>query len=189
MTESHRHPNVLDASSVCLVVVDVQERFRTVQKRFPDMLANCVRLVRTFRALEIPVLATEQYPRGLGHTVQELLDALGGETPVDEKSVFSCCGSGEFVSRLEATGAKQVLVCGIETHVCVSQTVHDLLQRGYAVQVAGDAVASRREADGELGLRKMERSGAIVTTAEAAAFELLEEATHPRFKEVQSLYK
>jgi len=186
---STRHPNVLRIESSCLVVVDVQERFRAVQAHFDDMVAGCVRLVRTFRALGAPVLVTEQYPRGLGHTVPELVEALGSGSPVDEKMVFSCCGSSEFVSRLEATGAKQVLVCGIETHVCVNQTVHDLLARGHAVHVAADAVESRKATDREVALRKMAGSGAVVTTTEMAAFELLNEATHPKFKEVQSLFK
>lgn len=187
-TMTSRHPNVLRLESACLVVVDVQERFRSVQEHFDDMVRGCVKLVRTFRALDAPVLATEQYPRGLGHTVPELREALG-EIDVAEKMVFSCCGSSDFQTRLQRTGATQVLVCGIETHVCVNQTVHDLLERGYAVQVAADAVESRRASDREIGLRKMERSGAVITTCEMAAFELLSEATHPKFKEVQSLFK
>ena len=186
---SSRHPNVLRLESSCLVVVDVQERFRAAQEHFGEMVAGCVKLVRTFRVLDAPVLVTEQYPRGLGHTAPELMEALGAATEIDEKMVFSCCGSSEFSSRLQRAGATQVLVCGIETHVCVNQTVHDLLERGYSVHVAADAVESRHASDREIALQKMARSGAVITTTEMAAFELLGEATHPKFKEVQSLFK
>jgi nicotinamidase-related amidase len=183
-----RHPNVLEKDQACLVVVDVQERFRTVQRNFAEMLGGVVRLVRTFRILSLPVLVTEQYPQGLGRTAPELLEALGAED-VFTKTCFSSCGSEEFSSRLESLARRQVLVCGIETHVCVSQTVHDLLQRGFFVQVAVDAVESRKALDRELALGKMERSGAILTTTESAAFELLEDARNPKFREVQALFK
>jgi nicotinamidase-related amidase len=183
-----KHPSVLAAGRTCLVVVDVQERFRGVQKGFEQMLLGVVRLVSTFRILELPVLVTEQYPQGLGRSVPELLGALG-ENDAFTKTSFSACGSAAFCRRLTDLGRRQVLVCGIETHVCVSQTVHDLLARGYCVHVAVDAVESREAADRELALRKMERSGAILTTSEAAAFELLGGKDSPGFKAVQALFK
>ena len=183
-----KHSSVLAADRACLVVVDVQERFRGVQKGFEEMLSGVVRLVSTFRILELPVLVTEQYPRGLGRSVPELLRALG-EDAAFTKTSFSACGSAEFSRRLTDLGRRQVLVCGIETHVCVSQTVHDLLARGYTVHVAVDAVESRKEIDRELALRKMERSGAVLTTSESAAFELLEDKESPGFKAVQALFK
>jgi nicotinamidase-related amidase len=183
-----RHPNVLSESEVFLVVVDIQERFRTLQEHFARMVENSARLVKAFRILGLPVLVTEQYPKGLGLTVRELREALGEMTAL-EKTCFSSCGSEEFSARLKELRRIQALVCGIETHVCVSQTVHDLLRSGFSVHVAVDAVESRKELDREVALRKMERSGAILTTAEAAAFEVLADAKHPRFKEVQALFK
>lgn len=185
---TNHHPNVLSADEAFLVVIDVQERFRSLQKDFGRMVAGSVRLVQTFRLLELPILVTEQYPKGLGHTVRELRDVLGGSQALT-KTCFSSCGSEEFSNRLRDLGRRQALVCGIETHVCVSQTVHDLLQNGFAVQVAVDAVESRHASDRETALRKMERSGAILTTSEAAAFELLSDAKHPKFKDVQALFK
>jgi nicotinamidase-related amidase len=152
------------------------------------MLAGCVRLVKAFRALDLPILVTEQYPKGLGSTVPELRAALApGAIP--EKTAFSSYGCAGLPEALRATGARCVLACGIETHVCVNQSVHDLLAAGYAVHVAADAVESRRASDREAGLRKMERSGAVLTSCEMAAFELLRDAKHPRFKEVQALFK
>ena len=155
---------------------------------FDEMVAACVRLVKTFRILELPILATEQYPKGLGKTVPVLAEALGEPEP-EPKTGFSACGSETFSSRLVALRKEQALVCGIETHVCVSQTAHDLLQRGLSVHVAVDAVGSRDTMDRDVALRKMEGSGAVLTTSEAAAFELLVDAKHPRFKSVQALYK
>lgn len=184
-----KRPSILlDSGDSALVVVDVQERFRNVQAGFEAMVAGVVRLVRAFRILELPVLVTEQYPRGLGHTVRELRELLG-ENEVATKTCFSSCGSEEFSTRLARLGRKQVLVCGIEAHVCVSQTVHDLLERGFSVHLAVDAVESRKAVDREAALRRMERSGAVLTTSEMACFELLRDAKHPKFKEIQALFK
>jgi nicotinamidase-related amidase len=187
------HPHILEPESVALIVVDVQERFRQAMPGFEEMAAGCVRLVRTFRLLGLPVLATEQYPKGLGRTVAEVQEALAGPggtaTPIPEKTAFSSCGCGQVVESLGRWAPRHVVVCGIEAHVCVSQTVHDLLRAGHAVHVAVDAVESRRARDRDAALRKMERSGALPTTSEMAAFELLRDARHPRFKDVQALYK
>ncbi len=185
---TNHHPNVLSADEAFLVVIDVQERFRSLQKDFGRMLAAAVRLTRACRLLDVPILVTEQYPKGLGHTVPELEEALG-ERRAFTKTCFSSCGSEEFSQSLRALGRRQALVCGIEAHVCVSQTVHDLLQSGFRVQVAVDAVESRNPIDREVALHRMERSGAILTTSEAAAFELLSDAKNPKFKEVQAMFK
>jgi nicotinamidase-related amidase len=179
---------LLRPSQTFLVVIDVQERFRRLQPGFERMLAGVVRLTQTARLLEIPIFVTEQYPKGLGPTVQELQSVLG-ESPALSKTCFSACGSEELSRRLREIDGQQALVCGIEAHVCVSQTVHDLLGRGLEVQVAVDAVESRNALDREVALRRMERAGAVLTTTEAAAFELLGDARHPRFREVQALFK
>ena len=200
-----RHSNTLDPKKTVLLVVDVQERFRSLIAEFESMVKGCVKLVCTFRLLDLPILVTEQYPKGLGSTVPELKAALevkgstprasvassesSGEPLVLEKSTFSSYGCEALPSKLEVTGARSVLVCGIEAQVCVNQSVHDLLSAGYSVQVAVDAVQSRHLLDRDIALRKMEQSGAVLTTAEMAAFELLRDAKHPRFKEVQALFK
>lgn len=186
-----RHPGLLHPDHSALVVVDVQERFRAAIDGFDDMLVNVERLVRTFRILNLPILVTEQYPRGLGHTVPELLAAIGdlGDGTIPEKTAFSSMGCAGVPERLQQSGAETVVVCGIETHVCVNQTVHDLLAAGYAVHLPVDAVSSRRPSDRRAAIERLVCAGAVRSTAEMAAFELLRDAQHPSFKDVQALYK
>lgn len=194
MTNKHpglprRAPGLLCTDGACLIVVDIQERFRAVMADASALIDVSIRLVKTFRALELPIIVTEQYPQGLGNTVEELREALGGDVSPHAKTCFSSCGSDEVSSSLVERRTRQALVCGIEAHVCVLQTVHDLIQRGLSVHVAVDGVASRKTHDRDVALSRMERAGCVLTTSEAAAFELLEDARHPKFKEVQALYK
>lgn len=175
---------VLDRSRTALVVVDVQEAFRPAVLDFARVAHNAGVLVQGARALGIPVVATEQYPRGLGATVPEVAEHLDGAAPV-EKTVFSAAAAEGF----DLDGRDQALLCGIESHVCVSQTAHDLLDRGVEVHVARDAVSSRSEENLELGLHKMEGAGAVLTSVETALFELLGQAGSDEFKAVQRLIK
>ena len=170
---------LLERDRAALVVIDVQESFRPYAA-FEDVASACAKLVQAARILELPTLVSEQYPKGLGHTAPEL--GLTDERLI-EKTVFSAARADGF----DLAGREQAIVCGIETHVCVSQTVHDLLARGVEVHVPADAVGSRHEIDYERGLERMERAGAVVSTVEAALFELLERAGTPEFKAVQKL--
>jgi nicotinamidase-related amidase len=173
--------SLLERERTALVVVDVQEAFRTYAS-FARVAAQCAKLVEGARILELPRVVSEQYPRGLGPTAPEV--GLRDE-PRIEKSVFSAARAEGF----HLHGRAQAVVCGIETHVCVSQTVHDLLREGVEVHVPADAVGSRHEIDYERGLERLERAGAIVTTVESVLFELLERAGTPEFKAVQGLIK
>jgi len=173
----------LDRARAALVVIDVQEAFAKAVERFDEVAAQTAILVRGARTLGLPVLVTEQYPRGLGDTVEPVRAALGEEVARLPKTVFSAARADGF----DLQGRDQALVCGIETHVCVSQTVHDLLAGGVETHVAIDAVSSRTGANRELGLRKMEESGAILTSVETALFELLGEAGTDEFKTIQKL--
>ena len=170
---------LLSRSRSILIVVDVQEGFRAYST-FEEVAAACSKLVEAARILGVTTLVSEQYPKGLGHTAPEV--GLKDERLI-EKTVFSAVRADGF--RLD--GCDQAIVCGIETHVCVSQTVHDLLQRGVEVHVPADAVGSRHELDYQRGLERLDRSGAVVTSVEAVLFELLERAGTPEFKAVQSL--
>lgn len=170
---------LLARNRAALVVVDVQESFRPYAV-FGEVAGACAKLVQAARILELPALVSEQYPKGLGHTAPEV--GLTDE-PLIEKTVFSAARADGF----DLGGRDQAIVCGIEAHVCVSQTVHDLLDRGVEVHVPADAVGSRHEVDYERGIERMERAGAIVSTVEAALFELLERAGTPEFKAVQKL--
>jgi nicotinamidase-related amidase len=171
--------SLLSREHAALVVIDVQEGFRPYDA-FAEVASACAKLVQAARILELPTLVSEQYPKGLGHTAPEV--GLQDE-PRIEKSVFSAVRAEGF----DLGGASQALVCGIEAHVCVSQTVHDLLAAGVEVHVPADGVGSRHAIDYERGLERMERAGAIVGTVEASLFELLERAGTPEFKAIQKL--
>jgi nicotinamidase-related amidase len=171
--------SLLDRNRTALIVVDVQEGFRPYES-FAGVADACAKLVQAARILDVPRVVSEQYPKGLGHTAPEV--GLEDEVAI-EKSVFSAARAEGF----DLGDRDQVVVCGIETHVCVSQTVHDLLGRGIEVHVPANAVGSRHGIDYERGLERLERAGAVVTTVEAALFELLERAGTPEFKAVQKL--
>jgi nicotinamidase-related amidase len=177
----------LDRGRAALVVIDVQEAFRPVVLDFERVAANVGVLVQGARILGLPLLVTEQYPRGLGETVPEVARHLDGVERL-EKTSFSAVGADGFPAAL-AEMRDQVLLCGIEAHVCVNQTAEDLLATGREVHVVRDAVTSRTPENRDLGIHKMERSGAVVTSVETALFELLREAGAPEFKEIQSLVK
>jgi nicotinamidase-related amidase len=172
---------LLDRDRAALLVVDVQEGFRPYAS-FADVAESCRRLLAGARILRMPALVSEQYPKGLGPTAPELGIEEGKEMMI-EKTVFSAARAEGF----DLKGREQAIVCGIETHVCVSQTVHDLLGKGVEVHVPADAVGSRHSLDYERGLERLERAGAVVSTVESALFELLERAGTPEFKEVQKL--
>jgi nicotinamidase-related amidase len=178
----------LDRSRAALVVVDVQEAFRPAVLDFERVAASVATLVRGARVLGLPTLVTEQYPKGLGRTVPEVAEHLDEVEPI-EKLCFSAAEAGEFAERLSASGRDQVLLGGIESHVCVNQTADDLLRSGSEVHVAQDAVSSRSEENRALGLHKMETAGAVITSVETALFELLRAAGTPEFKEIQKLVK
>lgn len=170
---------LLSRPRTTLIVVDVQEGFRSYDS-FAGVAANCAKLLEGARILGVPALVSEQYPKGLGRSVPEL--GLRDE-PVIEKTVFSAVKAEGF----RLSGRDQAVVCGIETHVCVNQTVHDLLQRGVEVHVPADAVGSRHQLDYERGLERLERSGGVVSTVETVLFELLGRADTPEFKPIQKL--
>ncbi len=180
------HPRLLDPAQTALVVVDVQERLMPHIADGDTVTAACRRLVEGFQILGLPLYVTEQYPRGLGSTVPPLREVLGA-TQIIEKRAFSAMACEEFVKAV--AGHPQLLLCGVETHVCVSQTAHHALAAGHTVHVAADAVGSRVEPNRHIGLGKMRDAGAVITSTEAALFELLGTSTHPQFKAISALVK
>jgi nicotinamidase-related amidase len=176
---------ILDRDRAVLIVVDVQEAFRPAVRKFDKVAANVATLVEGAKALDVPIIVTEQYPRGLGSTVAEVAEHLPEGTEPIDKVCFSAAEADGF----DLGGRAQAIVCGIESHVCVSQTAHDLMSRGVQVHVVRDAVSSRTDENRDLGLRKMEGSGAVITSVEMALFELLGAAGTPEFKAVQALVK
>jgi nicotinamidase-related amidase len=175
----------LDPDRTTLVVIDVQEAFRKALPSFDAVAARAAVLVRGADAIGVPIVVTEQYPKGLGATVPEIADSLPTGVQALEKVKFSAAGAEGF----DLDDRDQALVCGIEAHVCVAQTALDLIAQGSEVHVAADAVGSRTDADRDTGLARLERAGAEVTTVEMALFELLGSADAPAFKEVQGIVK
>jgi nicotinamidase-related amidase len=173
----------LDPQRTALVVVDVQEGFRKAIPDFDRIAQATATLIEGASIIGVPIVATEQYPKGLGETVPEVAERLPEGTEPLEKVCFAASDAEGF----DLGGRDQVLVCGIETHVCVNQTALDLLDSGVEVQVAEDAVGSRFEENKRVGLHKMERAGAVTTTVETALFELLGKAGTDEFKRVQKL--
>jgi nicotinamidase-related amidase len=173
----------LDAGRTVLVVIDVQEGFRKAVPDFYLVARATATLVEAAETIGIPIVVTEQYPKGLGATVPEVAEHLPEGTEPLEKVVFSASEADGF----DLGGRDQALVCGIETHVCVNQTALDLLEAGVEVQVAEDAVGSRTEDNKRIGLHKMEAAGAVMTSVETALFELLGRAGTDEFKRVQKL--
>ena len=183
-----KHQKILDITQTALVVVDLQEAFRSAIPEFPQVVSRAAMAVRGFRILNVPVMVTEQYPKGLGRTAEEILFCLPDDYEPIEKITFSSC-IDSFVEKLNEAGVKQVVLCGLETHICVNQTAHDLLANGFEVHVLTDAVGSRYSEDRSTGLSKMIQSGVVPATVEMSLFELMRDAKHEQFKEIQNLIK
>jgi isochorismate hydrolase len=180
----------VDRKEAVLIVVDVQEVL--MKQMNQEIGENIIRNIRTLLAfakeMSIPILMTEQYPKGLGKTVSEIRTVLGSILPI-EKLSFSCCGVKMLDDKLNQLVRKQVILTGIETHVCVLQTANDLIQKGYGVHAVADAICSRRKLDWEIGLRWMEKRGAMISTTEIIAFQLLKEAGTEEFRGLSKLLR
>ncbi|OGP91628.1 MAG: hypothetical protein A2156_15255 [Deltaproteobacteria bacterium RBG_16_48_10] len=180
----------MDKEKALLVAIDFQEAQTRIMP--PEVGKNIIRnakiLIALTRQLKIPVLATEQYPKGLGRTIAEIREELGDTTPI-EKVSFSCCGAAAFNERLEALKKNQIILAGMEAHICVLQTAMDLIKRNYEVYVAADAVGSRKKLDWEVSLRWMEKKGAMISTTEIIAFQFLKEAETEDFKQLSKYLK
>ncbi|HVE59216.1 MAG TPA: hydrolase, partial [Pyrinomonadaceae bacterium] len=182
------HPKILDITRTALVVIDLQEAFRSAMPEFPQIVSRAAMAVRGFQILNVPVIVTEQYPQGLGKTAEEILFSLPDDYEPLEKTTFSSC-IAPFIGKLNDLGAKQIVLCGLETHICVNQTAHDLLANGFEVHLLTDAVGSRYSQDRDAGLSKMLASGVVAATVEMSLFELMRDSKHEQFKEIQSLIK
>jgi isochorismate hydrolase len=180
----------IEREEAVLIIIDVQDVL--MKKMNQEVGKNVIQNIRTLltfaKEMAIPILMTEQYPKGLGKTVPEIKMELGSILPI-EKVSFSCCGVETFNIKLNRLGRKQVILSGIETHVCVLQTANDLIQKGYEVHVVADAICSRRKLDWEIGLRWMEKRGAMISTTEIIAFQLLKEAGTEEFRGLSKLLK
>ena len=178
-----QNPLRLQRASAGLLVIDFQERLLPAIFEKERVMANAVRLIHGARVLGLPVFATEQYRKGLGATVPEIAQALPGVTPL-EKTVFSACGAAGLIEALRARGVPNILLTGIEAHVCVCQTALDLLDAGRRVWVVADATSSRTPENHRIGLERMRDAGARVVSTEMVLFELIERAGTAEFKQI-----
>jgi nicotinamidase-related amidase len=183
-----RHTALLDRKRAALAVIDMQQGFQPIIADFDEIALRIALMVQACNLLKVPVIVTEQYPKGLGRTVSEIEQHFQAGTEPIEKLSFSACGAQEFDTQLRERHVEQVMVCGIEAHICVSQTAHDLLQNGYQVHLLTDAVSTRLPRNRQVGIDKMLRAGAINSSIEMALFELCPAGT-PEFKGMQALVK
>lgn len=182
-----RHERLLERDRSLLLVIDLQESYRGKLHREESVIAASRRILEAAGILGVPVVVTEQYPKGLGATRGEIAEKLPAGAAVLEKTSFSALGAPAIALAIERTGRTQIVVVGIETHVCVGQTVHDLLERRYAVHAVRDAITARFPLEDETGFAKLVGSGAVATTTECALFEWLVDAKAPEFKAVHRL--
>ena len=178
----------LDKDKALLVVVDIQERLAVAMKKRKKVEANTGILIKASEILGIPIIVTEQYPKGLGHTTDAVKDTLSNYAPI-EKIDFSCCGEDAFVKAVKDSGKTQIILCGMETHVCVWQTCLGLLDSGYIVHLASDAVSSRSKDNYLAGVGLMRDAGAVISSTETVCFQLLLRAGTDEFKSVSKLVK
>ncbi len=178
----------LIAGKTVLVMIDIQGKLFNVIHDKSSLLENAQKLVKAMRVLSVPIILTEQNPRGLGSTLPELTQLMP-EVKAVSKFCFSCCQNADFERELSRFNRKQVLLCGIEAHVCVHQTALDLLSRGYEVQIVTDVLSSRIQSNKEVALARMQTEGAKLTVTEMAIFELLGSADSPLFKEILKVIK
>ncbi len=180
---------ILERDQAVLVVVDVQERLVPAmdQDRYAEVLRNITFVLKSARLLGVPVVGTEQYPRGIGHMVPDLADACRDK--VIEKLTFGCCGEPSFIEHMNSLGRRQAIVVGMEAHVCVYQTVLGLLREGFDVHLVRDGIMSRGEIDYLNALESARSAGAVVTTSETAVFQLVKVSSDPQFKEISALVK
>lgn len=178
----------LDRKNTILLIIDVQGKLAQLMHQKTRLFENLVKLVRGVQALDVPIIWIEQVPEKLGATIDEIKMLMDGLAPI-EKNSFSCCRNPAFMKKLESMDRKQILVAGIETHVCVYQTVFDLIDLEYEAHVVADAVSSRTVENKHIGLEKMRGMGAEITSVETLLFELLGDAHGEQFRDISRIIK
>jgi nicotinamidase-related amidase len=178
----------LDKDDTALLIIDIQERLAQVMSARDAVISNCIHLIELSKILNIPIVVTEQYPKGLGQTVEEIRGALPVYQPI-EKLTFSCCDEPSFLNGIKGVKRKELLLTGMETHICVLQTCIGLLREGFTVHVVNDAVCSRAEHNWNTSIEFMRNAGAVITCTETALFQLLKVAGTEEFKMISKRIK
>ena len=185
--EVRRNSKILVKEKTALLVIDFQQKIIDVMQNKDLLVENTIKLIKGMKVLGVPIFLTEQYPKGLGNTIDEIKSEIG--TEAIEKMSFSCSGAGDLFKTLIDKNISQVVVCGIESHVCVQQTVLDLIENGFQVNVAADAVSSRKQFDLKIALERMRANKAEITTTESILFELLNICGTDKFKSIIKIIK
>jgi len=182
---------LLDANNSLLLLVDIQTRLLSVmpEEAVENMTEFSTRLTSAANLLDVPVFLTEQYPKGLGATIDSLTAELNNSTQRFEKTVFSCCTAKGFMEALEQSGRKQIIIAGQEAHVCILQSALDLMQQGYQVHVLEDVTCSRKAENKFYSLQRMQQAGATISNFESVLFEWLKDAQHPNFSDISQLLR
>lgn len=179
---------MLKKEETVLVLIDIQGKLAQIVDESEFVVNNIANIVQGAKVLDLPILWLEQYPKGLGRTVDEIAQHLTDQQPI-EKITFSAYDNEEFVQNLEATGRKKILIAGIEAHICVYQTAAQLLEAGYEVEVLADCVSSRTAGNREVGIQKMVQLGARITSVEMCLFEMQQIAKGDAFKAISGIIK
>lgn len=181
--------SVLDENNTLFLIIDIQDKLLNASFNKDIVEKKSITLAKTIRSLELPVIVTEQYPQGLGNTIEPIRDAIHEISSLYTKTNFNALEDDMLLNEIKQSNRKNIVIMGIETHICVYQTVIALLQNGYNVTVIADACGSRSQEEYLSGLMTMKEYGAHIKTAEMVIFELLKTARHPKFKEIQALVK
>lgn len=184
----NRNEKILIRDYTALLIIDIQEKILAVMNNPKMVVDNTLKIIKGFKELSLPIFYTEQYPKGLGSTAVPLLKELKGLSAIQKMS-FSCFGADNLFQRLRDNNAIQIVVCGIEAHVCVQQTVLDLIANNFQVDVLANATSSRTEIDYNTALQRMNKHGAEITTVESVLFELLNECGTEEFKSISKIIK
>ena len=179
---------MFNLETTVLLLVDIQGKLAQMMHERDRFFERNAILVQGMRTLDVPIVWVEHHPKGLGRTVPEVARHLDGLVPV-EKNTFSCCGNEDFLEALVEVGRKQILLAGMETHICILLTALDLLERGLEVQVVADAVSSRTAENKQNALWRLRDAGVVATNVETALYELMRSAGHPRFRDILELIK
>jgi len=180
---------LIDSGNSLVLIIDIQEKLLNAVFNKETLAKKAGIIAKAANILNIPAVVTEQYPKGLGGTIESVKEALGESAKIYEKITFSALDNEDILSVIKSSGKKQIILFGIETHICVSQTANALIEAGYEVYAVKDACGSRSEIEYNAGLERMKENGAKFVTTEITLFEWLRSAKHPNFKEVQSLIK
>lgn len=179
---------MLKTDESAFVLIDVQGKLANLMYKKERLFQNLQILTAGVRELGLPIIWAEQYPEGLGPTIPELREILSDDSPLPKKT-FSVCGNPDLMQKIEHSGRREIIVAGIETHVCVYQTVADLIEKGFSVTIVADAISSRTKNNKRIGLRKMLELGARISSVEMLLFELMQTAEHEKFKVISKLVK